>query len=80
MKTVKLTENPKNDTIPVVKTDMPEFTQSNCCYSHDWPYFREPVHPHDYSEDWNLEEEWNEKQSRIEKKGALIRLDKNKNE
>jgi hypothetical protein len=50
-----------------VNTDLSEFAQSNCCYSHDWPCFIEPVHPYDYSEDWNLEEEWDKKQSRIEK-------------
>ncbi len=35
-----------------------QFWHSNCCYSHDWPYFREAVHPYDYSGDWDLEKEW----------------------
>lgn len=38
--------------------DAVQFRHSNCCYSHDWPYFREPVHPYDYSGDWDLEKEW----------------------
>ncbi len=35
--------------------------KSHCCYSHDWPYFRDPVHPYDYSGDWSLEKEWEER-------------------
>ena len=29
------------------------------CYSHNWPYFRQPVYPYDHSGDWELEDEWN---------------------
>lgn len=35
--------------------------ESHCCCAHDWPYFRDPVHPYDYSADWDLEIEWNER-------------------
>lgn len=38
--------------------------QSHSCYSHSWPYFKTPVHPYDYSEDWDLDEEWNKRQGR----------------
>lgn len=31
---------------------------SNCCYAHDWPYFRDPVPPYDYGDDRDLDAEW----------------------
>jgi hypothetical protein len=59
MKTSEITQNLENDATPALNTDLSQLTQSNSCYSHNYPYFNEPVHAYDYSEDWNLEEEWN---------------------
>ncbi len=39
-----------------------EGSESHSCYAHNLPYFKDPVHPYDYSEDWDLEEEWNRRQ------------------
>lgn len=49
---------------PASQDHASEFPQSNCCYSHDWPYFKEPVPPYDPSTEWDLEEEWNKRMSR----------------
>jgi hypothetical protein len=62
MKTGRILEDQEKDDISAAGHELSEFPQSNCCYSHDWPYFTEPVPPYDYSKDWDLEEEWNRRQ------------------
>lgn len=63
MKTEKASRERKNDAAPTDDSHVTNSPQSHCCYSHDWPYFKEPVHPYDYSEDCDLEEEWNRKRA-----------------
>jgi hypothetical protein len=38
--------------------------ESHSCYAHNQPYFKNPVHPYDYTGDWDLEDEWNRRQGR----------------
>jgi hypothetical protein len=54
-----------SEVVPVYGDAFPDLPQWNSCYAHNWPYFRDPVHPYSYSEDWDLEDEWNERQGRL---------------
>lgn len=54
-----LSETEESDCAATSEVSEPHaFPQSNCCCAHDWPYFKDPLHPYDYSGDWDLEEEW----------------------
>ncbi len=53
-------------TVPVIESYLSHLVaehQSHCCYAHNWPYFKEPIPPYDYSDDDDLEREWKERES-----------------
>ncbi len=50
------------------QAEIPDYPGAHSCFAHNWPYFRDPVHPYDYSEDWELEKEWNMRQAEKSKK------------